>query len=243
MTPVQKQRRRPFWQVALVLLAGAGLCLMFLGLGVWQVERLAWKRDLIARVDRHLAAEPVPLDEVLDLAPEDQEYRRVHVSGRFDHSAETFTQAVTELGGGYWVITPLYQDNGTVVLINRGFVPPERRTQDSREDGLTAGRVTLTGLTRLSEEGGGFLRRNDPRAGRWYSRDVAAIAQARSLGSTAGLFVDAVATVEYPVGGLTIVKFRNTHLIYAITWFGLAALVAGGMGIVIQHERKQRHKP
>ncbi len=212
--------------------------MLFAGLGVWQVERLGWKRDLIVRVDRRLAAEPMPLEMVLELPPQDQEYRRVQVTGRFDHSAETFTQAVTELGGGYWVMTPLYRENGTVVLINRGFVPPEYRAQDSRQDGLTAGLVTLTGLTRLSEVEGGFLRRNDPAAERWYSRDVAAIAQARKLGATIDIFIDAAASTGYPFGGLTVVKFRNTHLVYAVTWFALAAFAGCGIGILIHYEWK-----
>ncbi|MEP3332782.1 SURF1 family protein [Sedimentitalea sp.] len=233
-------RQRSFWQVAFVLISVALLALLFIGLGVWQIERLAWKRDLIDRVQTHLAAEPVPLDTVFDLAPEDQEYRRVQVSGVFDHTAETFTKAVTELGGGYWVITPLRVDGGQTVLINRGFVPPDRRDKTTRQDGLIDGPVTVTGLVRLSEPDGGFLRDNDPQADLWYSRDVAAIARARALGPTARIFVDAEASVAAPIGGLTVVKFRNTHLIYAVTWFALAVLVAFGMAFVIHHERQLR---
>lgn len=233
-------RRRPFWQVTLVLISGALLAIFFVGLGVWQIERLVWKRDLIDRVQTHLSAEPVPLDTVFDLAPKDQEYRRVQVSGVFDHSAETFTKAVTELGGGYWVITPLRVDDGQTVLINRGFVPPDRRDQTTRQDGLVDGPVTVTGLVRLSEPDGGFLRDNDPQADLWYSRDLAAITRARALGPTASIFVDAEASVASPVGGLTVVKFRNIHLIYAVTWFALAVLVACGIVFVIHHERKLR---
>jgi surfeit locus 1 family protein len=88
--------------------------------------------------------------------------------------------------------------------------------------------VTVTGLLRASEPGGGFLRANDPADGRWYSRDVAAIAEAEGVGPVAPYFIDAGATPNprgLPVGGLTVVSFRNTHLAYALTWFALAALV------------------
>ncbi len=96
--------------------------------------------------------------------------------------------------------------------------------------GQIAGEVTVTGLLRLSEPKGGFLRSNDPAAGRWYSRDVEAIARDKSLGDTEPYFIDADATANpggYPVGGLTVVQFRNSHLSYAITWFALALLALG----------------
>jgi surfeit locus 1 family protein len=79
----------------------------------------------------------------------------------------------------------------------------------------------------MSEPGGAFLRNNDPRSDRWYSRDVAAITKARGLARTAPYFIDADASPNpggYPVGGLTVVAFRNAHLTYALTWFGLAIL-------------------
>ncbi len=233
-------RRRPLWQVVLVLVLGALLALLFARLGIWQIDRLGWKRALIARVEMQLAADPLPLNEIADLPPELREYRKVRVTGTFDHTAETLTKAVTKWGSGFWVITPLSTDAGQTVLINRGFVPPEQRDPATRPDGLIQGRVTVTGLVRLSEPDGGFLKDNDPPADLWYSRDVAAIAQARGLGPVADFFVDAEASGTSPIGGLTVVQFRNTHLIYAVTWFGLAALVACGMGIVTRYERRQR---
>ena len=154
------------------------------------------------------------------------EYRRVRLTGTFDHRKETLVQALTERGGGFWVLTPLHTPQGTV-LINRGFVPPDRRDPRSRSAGQLHGAVAVTGLMRASEPKGGFLRANDPLADRWHSRDVAAIARARNLGNVAPFFVDADASPNpggYPVGGLTMVRFRNTHLVYALTWFALAAL-------------------
>jgi len=217
----------------------AGLLLLaiaFAALGVWQVERRAWKLDLIARVDRRLQAAPEPLPPPAAwrrIGPEDG-YRRIRTRGVFLHGAETLVQAVTERGAGFWVLTPLRTSVGTV-LVNRGFVPPERRSPATRASGQTAGQVIVIGLLRLSEPGGGFLRSNAPAENRWYSRDVAAIARARGLTGTAPFFLDADSGANpggWPVGGLTVVRFRNTHLIYALTWFALAALATGGAALL-----------
>lgn len=191
--------------------------LAFIALGVWQVERRAWKLDLIARVASRVHAAPVPV-----MKADGEEYRRVTLTGTYLYGRETFTQALTERGAGFWVITPMRTAEG-VVLVNRGFVP-ERKASHGPDRA-----ETVTGLLRLSEPKGGFLRANDPAADRWYSRDIAAIAQARKLGPVAPFFVDAEATPlpgGYPVGGLTVVRFNNNHLVYALTWFGLAGLSA-----------------
>ena len=211
----------------------------FATLGVWQVERRAWKLDLIARVEARIHAPPVPLPDperwaVLDTRGE--EYRRVTATGVLLHDRETLVQALTERGAGFWVLTPLRTAQG-VLLVNRGFVPPERRDPASRAAGQAKGPVTVTGLLRRNEPGGAFLRSNHPAAGRWYSRDVAAIAAARGLGKVAPFFVDADATPNpggYPIGGLTVVRFRNTHLVYALTWFALAALSAFGAFLLLR---------
>ena len=95
---------------------------------------------------------------------------------------------------------------------------------------------------RATEPEGGFLRANDPAAGRWYSRDVAAIAKARRLGAVAPFFIDADAAPNpggYPVGGLTVVAFRNNHLIYALTWFALAMLCAAAAVLVLRQPRRR----
>nr|WP_315764945.1 SURF1 family protein [Sphingomonas sp. Y38-1Y] len=191
----------------------------FVGLGIWQLERRTWKLDLIARVEARLATAPVapPMRAV----GKDDEYTRVAASGRWVSGHDTYTQAVTELGGGFWVLTPLDTGAGRI-LVNRGFVPPDRRGRVPPP----AGPVRVEGLLRLTEPGGGFLRSNDPAADRWYSRDVAAIAAARGLGPVAPWFLDAGVNGEgWPRGGLTVVRFRNTHLQYALTWFAMAALL------------------
>ncbi|MFT3972994.1 MAG: SURF1 family protein [Amaricoccus sp.] len=217
------RRRRTVALAALVVAIA-----ILLGLGVWQVERRAWKLDLIARTDARLAAAPVAAPGPADWAGigKADEYTRVTATGHFLSDRETPVLAVTVHGSGAWILTPLVTPEFTV-LVNRGFVPPDRRDPATRTP--PAGEVTVTGLLRVSEPGGGFLRSNDPGAGRWYSRDVAAIAAAQGLGEVAPYFIDADATPNpggWPIGGLTVVTFRNAHLSYALTWFGLAAGLA-----------------
>ena len=216
--------RRLFALVCLLLAAG------FTALGVWQLERRAWKLDLIARVEARIHAPPRLLTDLSGLSDADA-YRRVRLRGAFQDDRETLVQALTERGAGWWVMTPLRTPAGTV-LVNRGFVPAPYRDPATRP--APTGAVEVTGLLRASEPGGGFLRSNDPASGRWYSRDVAAIARARGLGEVAPVFIDAQAVpgAGYPVGGLTVVAFRNAHLVYALTWFGLAVLSLAGAAIV-----------
>ncbi|MFS4436578.1 SURF1 family protein [Paracoccaceae bacterium GXU_MW_L88] len=236
-------RRRPLLQLAAVLVLGVAMLAGFLSLGVWQVQRLAWKRDLIARVDARVEAPAVNWQEITGLPPDEQEYCHVTATGVFDHSKEAFVQAVTELDAGFWVLTPLQTADGQTILINRGFVPPERVDPATRAEGQIDGEVTVTGLARLTEPEGAFLRSNDPENDRWYSRDIDALAAARDLGAVANIFIDADDTANpggYPVGGLTVIQFRNAHLVYALTWFGLAIMVAVGLSILIRHERRLR---
>jgi surfeit locus 1 family protein len=142
----------------------------------------------------------------------------------------TLVQAVTELGGGYWVLTPMRTDRGFVVLVNRGFIPQERKAEFEQERGGLGSSTVIDGLLRMSEPRGGFLRSNDAAGNRWYSRDVVAIAAARGLtNDIAPYFVDAEASAGWPRGGLTVVTFRNSHLVYALTWFTLAAMLAAAL--------------
>jgi len=231
-----RSRRSPAFLIGLTLIAllfFAGFC----ALGAWQVQRLSWKRDLIARVDARIHARPIPAPRAAARA---DEYRRVRISGHFLHGKTALVQAVTVRGPGFWVLTPLVTDQGFTLIVNRGFVPPDRRRDYARPQG----EVHVAGLLRLSEPGGGFLRSNDPATDRWYSRDVAAIAAARGIdGPTADYFIDADAASgpdSLPVGGLTVIKFPNSHLQYAITWFVLAAMVAGAYMFVMRQERKDR---
>ncbi|HEX7640899.1 MAG TPA: SURF1 family protein [Burkholderiaceae bacterium] len=215
--------------LALLVLLFAAL-LLFIGLGTWQVYRLQWKRALIERVDSrvHATAVPAPArSEWAGVNAAADEYRHVSVSGVFLDDQAVRVQAATALGAGFWVLTPLRQADGSIVLVNRGFVEAEQQVPPGSPHGQS---VKLDGLLRMTEPGGGFLRHNDPAAGRWYSRDVQAIAQQQKLADVAPYFVDADAVQNAdksaPVGGLTVIAFHNNHLVYAFTWYALALMSA-----------------
>ena len=214
-----------------------------LGLGTWQMQRRAWKLDLIERVEARLRAAPVEAPGPAEwprITEAADAYRRVRLTGTFLDDRETLVQAVTAEGAGFWVMTPLRTAQGSIVLVNRGFVPPDLRAPESRPGGRIANETVVTGLLRLPEPGGAFLRSNDPVAGRWYSRDVAAIGRSRGLAPVAPYFIDADARPDgsgWPLGGLTVVGFNNTHLVYALTWYALAVMLAGGLGYTLRQER------
>jgi surfeit locus 1 family protein len=215
----------------------------FVALGVWQVRRLSWKLDLIARVEARVHAAPQPApgpDAWSSINDTDDAYRHVTISGRLMNDLETQVYAVTDLGPGYWVVTPLRAPDGTVTLINRGFVPTDKRDPRTRQAGETADAVEITGLLRIDEPKGTLLRSNVPSEERWYSRDVAAIAAARGLKNVAPYFIDADASPNpggLPVGGLTQVRFPNSHLSYAITWFAMALMSVGMLAYLVLGRR------
>lgn len=215
---------------ALGALSAIAVLILLLALGVWQVQRLAWKTDLIARVDARLAASPVPAPaptEWAALTEQNSEYRRITLTGSYLSGKDTLVQAVTSRGAGFWVMTPLQTAEGWTALVNRGFVPADRRGDYPSP---APGTATVSGLLRMTQPDGAFLRSNEPAKARWYSRDTDAIATAEGLTQVAPWFLDADRATDpnvLPVGGLTVVQFRNPHLGYAFTWFGLAALWAG----------------
>lgn len=221
--------RRKLAAAVLLLCAAA-----FTGLTVWQVERRAAKLRLIAAVDARIHAPAVapPGPAAWErITAERDAYRRVRVAGVFGPTS-ALVQAVTERGPGFWTLAPLRTAAGWTVLVNRGFAPAGQAVASP------AGTIAVVGLLRPSEPGGGFLRANDPAHGRWFSRDVAAIARSRGLTRVAPYFIDADATPNpggYPVGGLTVTAFRNAHLAYALTWAALAGLSLYGAARVWRH--------
>lgn len=238
------ETHRPLSRASLMRLgiAAALIVAVLAALGTWQLERRSWKLALIDRIETRVHAAPAPApgrEEWSRVTAADHEYRHVAVTGVFLNDRETLVAASTELGPGFWVLTPLRASGGTVVLVNRGFVPTDRRDPASRRAGKIAGETTVTGLLRMTEPDGAMLRSNDPSAGRWYSRDVAAIAAARGLTDAAPYFIDANAGSggpDSPVGGLTVIRFHNNHLVYAITWYSLALMLAGAVAHIIRQE-------
>ena len=244
-------RRAGLW----VLLAA--LVLGFLALSAWQLQRRSWKLALIERVDQRVHAAPIPLPVAArwpDIGAAGYEYLPVSVHGRWLPAHTLLSQAVTELGSGFWVMTPLQQADGSSVWINRGFIPEAQRAawlssharaaSDADND---ADSVQVSGLLRMNEPDGGFLRHNDPAQGRWHSRDVLAMAQAQQLPLASPFFIDAglpsgsgtpVASPNtWPRAGMTVIRFHNSHLVYALTWFGLAALTLFGARLVWRQQR------
>ena len=258
-TARERPPRRRFG-LALAAVAGVVFFTGFVALGIWQIERRAWKLGLIAAVNERVAAAPVAApgpDAWATIGFGDDEYRHVTATGRFLKGKSVFAQATTDYGGGFWLMTPLQERRGFIVLVNRGFVPSKAFAADAD---LSGEPTTVTGLLRMSQPGGGFLRSNVPDEGRWYSRDVAAIAASENLGGTvAPYFIDAGSpldhtpppnaemgapppgSVDYPVTGLTRIAFRNQHLQYALTWFSLAGLTLVAAFVVTRYGR--RHSP
>ena len=243
---------KPGLILALLLLAGTAFAGL-MALGVWQVQRLHWKQALIARVEQRVHAVPVAAPGPTEWSAVNRasnEYSRVQVFGRFDHTRETLVRASTKLGSGFWVVTPMQTTDGFWVLVNRGFVSAALRAQASRPD--RDDQQVVYGLLRLSEPGGSRLQSNDSGASRWYSRDVRAIAASVALDAQLGAdraawvapyFIDAAASRDqaaWPRGGLTVLSFNNNHLIYALTWFVLAAMVVAAGAYLVYYEWQLR---
>lgn len=235
-------------------ICAALLVLGFVALGTWQLKRLQWKLDLIERVDQRVHAPAIAapgLAQWSGINADADEYRHVRVTGKFLYPLTVRVQASTDFGSGFWLLTPLRSEDGSITLINRGFVLPNFQDKNDSAGVLNSAPFTnsadpdnsansvVTGLLRMSEPGGGFLRHNDPANNRWYSRDVHAIALARGLRSVAPYFIDQEAgnlpstekgdanRSRQPVAGLTVIAFPNNHLVYALTWFALALMLAG----------------
>ncbi len=211
-------------------IATAIMLSILLGLGFWQLERRKGKLAQIAQVNGHMAAEPIPLDAVLKLDAEDAMYRRVMLTGRFDHAKEAYVFATAPGGDAvYHVLTP-FTDRGRVLLVDRGEVPKEKLKPDSRAEGNVEGETSVTGVWRVPDLPGSFTPAPDLAHRIWYARDLAGIAAADRLALAAPVLVEADATPNpggWPKGGQTVVSFRNEHLNYAITWFCLAAGLLG----------------
>ena len=129
---------------------------VLIGLGVWQLKRLAWKEGLIAEIETRTKAPPITLAEAMAIAREgrDPSYYRVKVEGSFDHAKELYLYAVSEGRVGWHVITPLKTEAGDVVLVDRGFVPDELKSPASRPQGELAGAVAVSGIVRVPETQG-----------------------------------------------------------------------------------------
>lgn len=245
MTPATAPRRFPWGIVTASAIAFA----ILLCLGTWQVERLMWKEALIASTEKRIHEQPLPLNEMEEAYARDGtvEYRPVTVSGLFLHAGERHFLATYQGAAGYNVYTPLMLEDGRFVLVNRGFVPYEKKDAATRPAGeLAAGPVTVTGLARdpLSAKPSFLVPDNDLDKNVFYWKDWAAMTASAGVPGNAGavpFFIDADSRPNpggLPIGGVTIIDFPNNHLQYAVTWYGLALALAGVVGAWLWRYRK-----
>jgi surfeit locus 1 family protein len=208
------------------------ILVLSLSLGIWQMERREWKRDILDRIATNQAAAPMTLDQLLSGDPLRHEYGRVKVAGTFEHGREFFLAARSLKNKvGLQVIVPLKTDDGRVVLFDRGWVPDRKAaTQAAMQP---SGRVELTGLVRRSQTRARFAPENVPEKNVWFQADVPMMRKMAGAAPDPKLdsfFLEADATPNpggVPVGGQTRLEIPNDHLQYAITWFLIALALAG----------------
>jgi surfeit locus 1 family protein len=225
------------WPVALALPALA----ILLGLGTWQMQRKAWKEDLIAQITARVHQPPIPFAELKKRPAGGREYARARVRGAFQHEGEQFMwEPDPRQGPGYHVYTPLRLDDGRFILVNRGYVTEAKKVPSSRPEGQLNGEVEVIGLLREPIARAMFSPDHDVRTGVWYWRDVDGMVKA-ALGPDAGKAVrftlDAEATPAnpggWPQGGVTRLSLPNRHLEYALTWYGLGLTLIGVLAAFI----------
>jgi surfeit locus 1 family protein len=217
-------------------------------LGNWQLDRRIWKLDLIQRVETRVHASPEAAPDVTQwqtISKDADEYLRISVNGKFLSDKDTLVVAATELGSGYWVLTPFQRVDESIILVNRGFI-----NQGVQPTLPLTGLQQVVGLLRMTEPEGSVLRTNEPILDRWYSRDVSAIATHNKL-IAAPYFIDAekqdfeqpplpAQIGQVPVGGLTKISFYNSHMVYAVTWYGLAIMIIGAGVIMVRENRRSK---
>jgi surfeit locus 1 family protein len=217
---------------------------VLIALGIWQIERKASKEALIAVLTERVAAPPQALPAAKDwttLNRASDEYRRVKFTASFDNASEALVFAAATAfrpdvtNPGDWVFTPARLNDGRLIVVNRGFVPDTRRDPKSRPQGQIAEPIEIAGALRWPDERHWFTPSDDPARNLWFTRDPASIAAAKGLDPkiVAPFYVEQEAPV--PPGGLPqpgklVIVLPDNHLQYALTWFGLAAVLAAVFG-------------
>jgi surfeit locus 1 family protein len=224
---------------------------VLIALGTWQLERKAWKEELIATLQSRLSAPPGHLParerwQRLDAAKD--EFTRVEFPATFVPGEEAFVYSsgsslrpdVKE--PGYWVFSPARLSGGSLVVVNRGFVPEGRQDAKTRPDGEPEGVVDIVGVMRWPEPRGTFTPNDEPAKSLWFARDPAAMAKAKNWGNVAPFYIDQEAPAA--PGGLPRVgplkaSLPNNHLQYAITWYGLALVLVVASLLLFRGRRRQ----
>lgn len=227
---VVARRRLPVITGILVLIALA----ILLSLGTWQLQRLHWKQSLLADIAARQAAAPVPLADIEAMAASggDIEYRKVTATGRYINNKERHFFATWRGQTGFYVYTPLELADGRILFVNRGFVPYENKEPEMRMQGQLTDQQTVTGLARakLAGKPSWVVPDNDVAKNIFYWKDLDVMAESVGLekARVVPFFVDADSAPNpagLPIGGVTQVDLPNDHLQYALTWYGLAAVL------------------
>lgn len=194
---------------------------ILLALGIWQVQRLAWKEDLLARVAARMAADPAALPDSLD-QPEEWEYRRVRAEGAFDAAHVFWLKPRTDNGKvGAHMFVLLRREAGQPVFINRGFVPDDARGDVS----VPAAPQMLDGIVQIPHKST-FTPDNNPAKNDWYWPDTQAMARAAGYDAALPVIVTLPPHAGgYPAGFAATAQIRNNHLQYALFWFGMAGIL------------------
>jgi surfeit locus 1 family protein len=209
---------------------------LLIGLGIWQLDRKVWKENLIAVMTMRLMAPPENLparENWARLTPQHDEFHRVGFPARFLAGQQGLVYSAGSAfrpdvkGPGYWVFAPARLADGSGVIVNRGFVPLDRK--DAAES-VPAGRTDIVGIIRWPETRGLFTPADNLKDNVWYLRDIAAMAAAKHWVNIAPFYIDQESPA--PPGGLPklgklVVNLPDNHLQYAITWLGLALVLAG----------------
>jgi cytochrome oxidase assembly protein ShyY1 len=222
--------------------------LVLIGLGTWQIERKAWKENLIAALDARLSAAPValpPRSEWASMMAENSEFTRVRLRIEFCSGPDALVYASGSAlrddvkSPGWFVFTPACLPDGSKVVINRGYTPRPGYPASS-------GAQEIVGSLRWPEEPSWFVADHDASGKTWYVRDQRRMARVLGWGSVAPFYIEQESPV--PPGGLPHPsplkpRLRNVHLQYAITWYGLAAVLAVMCTIWGLRRREQQGTP
>ncbi|MDO6616381.1 MULTISPECIES: SURF1 family protein [Pacificibacter] len=212
-----------------ILMGVIGIVIL-LWLGMWQVQRLAWKQGILAEITAEIAADPVPVPTLIST---DMKYLPVTATGTIGQDELHVLVSRLEIGAGYRVIAPFELDDGRRVLLDRGFIKPE-----AKDVFRASGPATITGNLHWPDDMNSSTPEPDTSENIWFGRDIAAMA--RALGTAEVLIVARADTGQgieaMPVG---ITGIKNDHLGYAITWFSLA-LVWLGMTLFLLWRIKTR---
>lgn len=229
-----------------ILLGLAGIAILC-ALGAWQLERLAWKNGIIERIEARRHAAPIAAEELARLDPSgaDLDYRPVHARGTYLHEGERAFLSTFDGQAGWNIHTPLRLADGSVVFVNRGFVPYDRKAAATRLEGKVPGIVEVDGLARpfATEKPASFVPDNDPAGNTFFWRNLADLRVGQPFGPETVVLpfvLDAgpgAAPGGYPVGGTTVIDIPNNHLQYAVTWFGLAVVLAAMLLFALVRKR------